>query len=166
MEEELRQELKRLTGERNRVVWEIAKTRDLSGLSAEDKKLAEIMLDHEEFHNQFEIADVLGDHEYDPDKETNPFLHVTMHAIAETQLENRDPIEVYQFYNAMRKKKASHHDAVHLIVVVLAPLIWETLREQRAFDVGEYRSRLKRFKYMKPGKIFDLIEKEESSLED
>ena len=166
MEEELRQELKRLTGKRNRVVWEIAKTRDLSGLSAEDKKLAEIMLDHEEFHNQFEIADVLSDHEYDPDKETNPFLHVTMHAIAETQLENRDPIEVYQFYNAMRKKKASHHDAVHLIGVVLAPLIWKTLREQRAFDLGEYRSQLKKLKYRKPGKIFDLIEKEESSLED
>jgi hypothetical protein len=166
MEEELRQELKRLTGKHNRVVWEIAKTRDLSGLSAEDKKLAEIMLNHEEFHNQFEIADVLSDHEYDPDKETNPFLHVIMHAIAETQLENRDPIEVYQFYNAMRKKKASHHDAVHLIGAVLAPLIWKTLREQRAFDLGEYRSHLKKFKYMKPGKIFDLIEKEESSLED
>jgi len=166
MEEELRQELKRLTGKRNRVVWEIAKTRDLSGLSAEDKKLAEIMLDHEEFHNQFEIADVLSDHEYDPDKETNPFLHVTMHAIAETQLENRDPIEVYQFYNAMRKKKASHHDAVHLIGMVLAPLIWETLHEQRAFDLEEYRSRLKNLKYVKPGKIFDLIEKEEPSSED
>ncbi len=166
MEEDLRQDLKRLTGERNRVVWEIAKTGDLSGLSPEDKKLAEIMLEHEEFHNQFEIADVLSEHEYDPDEETNPFLHVTMHAIAETQLENRDPIEVYQFYNAMRKKKASHHDAVHLIGVVLVPLIWETLREQRAFDLEEYRSRLKNLKYVKPGKIFDLIEKEEPSSED
>jgi hypothetical protein len=166
MEEDLRQELKRLTGERSLVVWEIARTGDLSGLSPEDKKLAEIMLEHEEFHNQFEIADVLSEHEYDPDKEINPFLHVTMHAIAETQLENSDPIEVYQFYNAMRKKKASHHDTVHLIGVVLAPLIWKTLREQRAFDPEEYRSRLKNLKYMKPGKIFDLIEKEESSLED
>jgi len=166
MEEDLRQELNRLTGERNRAVWEIAKTRDLSGLSPEDKKLAEIMLEHEEFHNQFEIADVLSEHEYDPDKETNPFLHVTMHVIAETQLENRDPIEVYQFYNAMRKKKASRHDAVHLIGAVLAPLIWKTLQEQRAFDLEEYRSRLKKLKYMKPEKIFDLLEKEESSLEE
>jgi len=124
------------------------------------------MLEHEEFHNQFEIADVLSEHEYDPDEETNPFLRVTMHAIAETQLENRDPIEVYQFYNAMRKKKASHHDAVHLMGVVLVPLIWETLREQRAFDLEEYRSRLKNFKYVKPEKIFDLIEKEEPSSED
>ena len=46
MEEDIRQELKKLTGERNRVVWEVAKTGDLSGLSPEDKKLAGIMLEH------------------------------------------------------------------------------------------------------------------------
>jgi hypothetical protein len=166
VKEDTRQELKKLTRERTRTVWEIAKMGDLNGLSPEDKKLAEIMLEHEEFHNQFEIADILGEHEYDPDKEINPFFHVTMHAIAETQLENRDPIEVYQFYNAMRKKKASHHDAVHLIGVVLVPLIFTTLREQKAFDLEEYQSRLKKFKYMKPEKIYDLIEKEESSSED
>ena len=166
MEDESRIELRKLTRERAHLLWEIAKTGDLSSLSPEDKKLAEIMREHEEYHNQFEIADVLSEHEYDPDKETNPFLHVTMHVIAETQLENRDPIEVYQFYNAMRKKKASHHDAVHLIGVVLTPLMWKTLQEQRAFDVEEYRSRLKKLKYVKPGKIFDLIDKEESSLED
>jgi hypothetical protein len=166
VKEDIRQELKKLTRERTRTVWEIAKMGDLSGLSPEDKKLAEIMLEHEEFHNQFEIADILGEHEYDPDKEVNPFFHVTMHVIAETQLENRDPIEVYQFYNAMRKKKASHHDAVHLIGVVLVPLIFTTLREQKAFDLEEYQSRLKKFKYMKPEKIYDLIGKEESSPED
>jgi hypothetical protein len=89
-----------------------------------------------------------------------------MHAIAETQLENRDPIEVYQFYNAMRKKKTSRHDAVHLIGLVLAPLLWKTLQEQRPFDLEEYRSLLKKLKYVKPGKIFDLIDKEEYSQED
>jgi len=66
----------------------------------------------------------------------------------------------------MRKKKASHHDAVHLIGLVLIPLLWKTLREQQPFDLEEYRSRLKKLKYVKPGKIFDSFGKEESSLED
>jgi hypothetical protein len=44
--------------------------------------------------------------------------------------------------------------------------LWKTLREQRPFDLEEYRSRLKKLKYVKPGKIFDLINKEEYSLED
>jgi hypothetical protein len=85
MEDETRIELKRLSGEHSHLLWKIAKTGDLSTLSPENKKLAEIMLEHEEYHNQFEIADLLSEHEYDVNNETNPFLHVTMHAIAETQ---------------------------------------------------------------------------------
>jgi hypothetical protein len=166
MEDENRKELKKLSGERSRLIWEIAKTGDLNTLSPEDKKLAEIMLEHEEYHNQFEIADLLSEHEYDVDKEVNPFVHVTMHGIAETQLENKDPIEVYQFYNAMRKKKASHHEAVHLICAVLAPLIFETLKEKKMFDLEEYRSQLKSYKYMKPEKIFSSVEKQEDSSDD
>ncbi|MDO9210302.1 MAG: DUF1841 family protein [Deltaproteobacteria bacterium] len=166
MEDETRIELKKLSGEHSHLLWKIAKTGDLSTLSPENKKLAEIMLEHEEYHNQFEIADLLSEHEYDVDNETNPFLHVTMHAIAETQLENRDPIEVYQFYNAMRKKKASHHEAVHLICVVLAPLIFKTVREKKVFDLEEYRSQLKSYKHMKPEKIFSSLEKQEDSVDD
>ena len=47
--------------------------------------------------------------------DVNPFLHITIHTVIENQLEARDPIEVLQFYNAMRKKKCSHHDTIHLI---------------------------------------------------
>ncbi|NWF56738.1 MAG: DUF1841 family protein [Syntrophaceae bacterium] len=166
MEKDLRQELRRLTAERNRLIWEVAKTGVLGGLSGEDKKLAEIMLEHEEFHNQFEIADILSEHEYDPDNEVNPFLHVTLHVIAETQLENKDPIEVYQFYNAMRKKGSSHHDAVHLIGMVLFPFILKTLQKQKAFDLEGYRSRLKKLKYVKPEKIFASIEEKGFSPEE
>ncbi len=149
MEEEPRLELRKLSREHSHLLWQVAKTGDLSSLSPEDKKLAEIMLEHEEYHNQFEIADLLSEHEYDVNTETNPFLHITLHAIAETQLANKDPIEVYQFYNAMRKKKASRHDALHLICVVLAPFIFKVLQEKKIFDLDGYRSRLKSSKYMK-----------------
>jgi hypothetical protein len=166
MEEESRIELRKLTRERSHFLWKIAKTGDLSTLSPEDKKLAEIMLEHEEYHNQFEIADLLGEHEYDVDTEVNPFLHVTMHGIAENQLANRDPIEVYQFYNAMRKQKASHHDAVHLILAILVPLIYGVLKEKKVFDLEQYRSQLKSYKHMKPEKIFRSLGKEEDIAED
>jgi hypothetical protein len=166
MEDQSRIELKKLTRERSHLLWEVAKTGDLGTLSPEDKKMAEIMLEHEEYHNQFEIADLLSEHEYDVDNEVNPFLHVTLHAVAGRQLEDRDPIEVYQFYNAMRKKKASHHEAVHLLCAVLIPLMFDTLKEKKVFDLAEYRSRLKSYKYMKPEKIFSSLEKEEDITED
>ncbi|MCK4727824.1 MAG: DUF1841 family protein, partial [Desulfobacterales bacterium] len=100
------------------------------------------------------------DHEFDPESETNPFLHVTFHSIVENQLEARDPIEVYQFYNSMRKKKVSRHDTIHLIGAILAPLVVSTLQGRRAFDLEQYKSLLKRAKSKKPEKIMDWLERE------
>ena len=161
MKDPIPKDLKKLTGEHHQAIWESAKKGELHGLSPEDRKTAEIMLAHEEFHNQFEIADLLSEHEYDPEREVNPFLHVTLHVITETQLENRDPIEVFQFYNAMRKKNASHHEAIHLIGIVFTPLMFDTFRAKKPFDLEEYRSRLNKMKALKPEKIFASIAKEE-----
>jgi len=160
MKDPIPKDLKKLSGERHQAIWESAKKGELRVLSPEDRKMAEIMLAHEEFHNQFEIADLLSEHEYDPEREVNPFLHVTLHALTETQLENRDPIEVFQFYNAMRKKNASHHEAMHLIGIVFTPLMFDTIRGKKPFDLEEYRSRLKKMKALKPEKIFASIAEE------
>lgn len=97
----------------------------------EERRLAELMLEHQdEYFNQFEMADVLGDHQFDPESGTDPFLHITFHTIVENQLEAKDPIEVYQFYNSMRKKKVSHHDTIHLIGAILAPSVVTPCREE------------------------------------
>jgi Domain of unknown function (DUF1841) len=104
--------LKSLTRERFHGIWEAAKAGNDAELNDEDQKLARIMLQHqEEFHNQFEFADVMSGHDFDPEHETNPFLHILLHLVVENQLELRDPIEVYQFHNAMRRKKCDHHEA-------------------------------------------------------
>ncbi len=148
MEEERRLEVRKLSREHSHLLWEVAKTGDLSSLSPEDKKWAEIMLEHEEYHNQFEIADLLSEHEYDVNTETNPFLHITLHAIAETQLANKDPIEVYQFYNA----KVYSGDTIQIIIDSLAfpaflfrdpkpsaaPLYSQTQRPQSAVPCGSF----------------------------
>jgi hypothetical protein len=89
-------------------LWEKAKNNDLDGLNDEERRLAETMLLHEDaFFNVFEFADVLHDREFNQDADVNPFLHITIHTVVENQLAAKDPIEVFQFYNAMRKKKCS-----------------------------------------------------------
>ena len=98
--DEVLSELRRFNREYMHMIWEEAKSGELDVLEAEERRIAEVMLEHQdEYFNQFEMADVLADHEYDPESETDPFLHVTFHTIVENQLEARDPIEVYQFYN-------------------------------------------------------------------
>jgi hypothetical protein len=157
-------ELRRLNREHMHMIWEVAKTGDLDVLEAEERQIAEVMLEHQDtYFNQFEIADVLGDHQFDPESETDPFLHVLFHTIVENQLEARDPIEVYQFYNSMRKKKVSRHDTIHLIAAILTPLIVSTL-QGIAFDLEQYKSLLKRAKAKKPEKIMDWLEREPDPL--
>ena len=94
------------------------------------------MLEHQdEYFNQFEMADLTHDHEYDVESDENPFLHITLHAAVERQLEAKDPIEVYQFYNSMRKKKYPRHDTIHLIGAILAPFVFGTLQHKTPADM-------------------------------
>jgi hypothetical protein len=140
-------------------LWEKAKNNDLDGLDDEDRRLAEAMLMHEdEFFNVFEFADVLHDREFDPNTNINPFLHITIHTAVENQLAAKDPIEVFQFYNAMRKKKCSHHDTIHLIAAILVPLMFDTMKNKAPFDNDRYVSMLKKYKSRKPDKIWSLLD--------
>jgi hypothetical protein len=140
-------------------LWEKAKNNDLDGLDDEDRRLAGAMLMHEdEFFNVFEFADVLHDREFDPNTNINPFLHITIHTAVENQLAAKDPIEVFQFYNAMRKKKCSHHDTIHLIAAILVPLMFDTMKNKAPFDNDRYVSMLKKYKSRKPDKIWSLLD--------
>jgi hypothetical protein len=140
-------------------LWEKAKNNDLDGLDDENRRLAEAMLLHEdEFFNVFEFADVLHDREFNPDTDVNPFLHITIHTVVENQLAAKDPIEVFQFYNAMRKKKCSPHDAIHLIGAIFVPLMFDTLKNKTPFDNNRYVSMLKKYKSRKPVKIWALLD--------
>jgi hypothetical protein len=141
--------------------WEKAKAGDIEDLDDEQRRLAKIMLDHEdEFFNEFEFADVTADHEYDPDTESNPFLHISIHSVVENQLESKNPIEAVQFYNAMRQKKCSHHDTLHLMGMILVPFIFNTLENNVPFDLDSYKKLLKKYKNRKPDHITDLLENE------
>lgn len=141
-------------------IWEKAKAGHLEDLSEEESLLARIMLEHEEeFFNDFEFSDVL-DAKYDPEEGVNPFLHICIHSVVENQLSGHDPMEAFQFYNAMRNRKCSHHEAIHLIGAILAPLMFSTLKDALPFDTETYRDLLRKYKTRNPGKIGQLLEKE------
>jgi hypothetical protein len=140
-------------------IWKKAQSGELQGLTEEDQRLGKIMLDHsDEYFNQFEFADTLADHEYDPETEVNPFLHVTLHAIGEKQVQDRDPIEAFQFYNAMLRKKCSRHEAIHLLNIILVKFIFQTLKEKTPFPLDSYCRVLREYKSRRPEKINRLIE--------
>jgi hypothetical protein len=60
----------------------------------------------------------------------------------------------------MRKKKYSHHDAIHLIGQILVYLIYDVMENQRPFDLLTYQKLLKKYKTRNPAKFTNLLEKE------
>jgi len=140
-------------------IWKKAQSGDLQGLTEEEQRLGKIMLDHsDEYFNQFEFADALADHEYHPETEVNPYLHVVLHAVAEKQVEDREPVEAFQFYNAMLRNKCSRHEAIHLLNIILVKFVFRTLKERTPFPLDSYRKILKEYKSRKPEKINRLLE--------
>jgi hypothetical protein len=142
-------------------IWEKAKAGEVGVLTSEEQRIARVMMEHqEEFFNDFELADRTPDRIYDPETEANPFLHITIHTIVETQIAEKTPPEAFQFLNAMVKKKCPRHEAVHLIGAILAPLMFHCLVTEEPFEDQTYRDLLKKYKTQKPEKIWDLLEKE------
>jgi hypothetical protein len=141
-------------------IWKVLQAGGLESLPRDKQKLGKIMLEHEQYHNQFEIADLLHDHQYDINSEVNPFLHITLHEIAENQLESKEPIEVFQFYNAMKKHHISRHDIIHLIVMIFSPMLFQVLKNKVPFDNERYRYLLRRCKDKKPNAIESFLDRE------
>jgi len=146
--------------ERLHDIWEIAKTGDLESLSGEEKRFAEVMIQHkDQYSTHFENADQIYDREYDPKSEENPFLHIMLHSVVERQLESKEPIEALQFYNSMTKKKVSRHDTIHLIGLILTPLMLNSMQKNLPFDKDKYVAALKKYKGKKPERIYEALEK-------
>jgi hypothetical protein len=159
MDEELRKLMRHESRKKMHELWLRAKAGDYEGLDDEQKRIARIMMEHEdEFHNELEFADLTYDHEYDPKTESNPFMHITIHSVIEAQLEQKQPIEAFQFYNTLRKKKYSRHDTIHFIGQILTCLMFDMMTYQRSFDKELYRKLLKKYKVRNPEKLMDLLE--------
>ena len=161
MDEEIRKLLKDVSRTQMSAIWEKAKDRNFKGLDDEAQRIAKIMVEHEdELYRQFEHADLIFDPEVNPDAEYDPFLHISIHSIIEAQLEHNDPLEIVEFFNAMRQKKYSRHDAIHLAGQILTCLIFEMSEHQKPFDLETYRKLLGKYKSRNPEKLMDLLENE------
>ncbi len=145
-------------------IWRRAQDGQLDGLAEEERRLAEVMLAHsDEYFNQFEFADVLTDHKFNPEGEVNPFMHVALHALLEKQLKDHEPVEALQFYNAMLRNRCKAHEAIHLLMAILLKFLFPILTKRGRFDLDGYRKLLKIYKTRKPDKIAAFLESEPDS---
>lgn len=112
-------------------------------LKGEARLIGKIMLEHKEYHNTWEFADILEEVEYDPNTEVNPFMHITVHTIIENQLARDEPKGIRKIFKEMMTQEKDRHQVIHRIGAALTEEMWEMMKERRPFDETNYFKSLK-----------------------
>lgn len=123
-------------------IWSRAKLGE--PLEGEEEVVAELMQLHTDFHDTWDNADKLLEHEYDPDKDVNPFLHIAIDTIIVNQITQNDPPEVNRAYDRLCKRGTSRLDAIHMIDSVFTEELWPVLKYNRPFNNESYIKKVKK----------------------
>ncbi|MDA8126037.1 MAG: DUF1841 family protein [Deltaproteobacteria bacterium] len=147
-------------------IWMLAKEGQLNGLTAKERELAEILLDHQEYGSHFENTDILDGREYEAGATFNPFLHISTHRMVEDQLAAEAPIETVLFCESLEDRGLSRHDAIHFVIMILLHVLYGSAASGRSFDAGRYRRLLEECRGVEPERIEGIIEQDLSEYPD
>jgi hypothetical protein len=100
--------------------------------------LAEQMIEHEEYHQLWDNIEQVGEYCFDPQREENPFLHVSVHVGVEQQIRSGEPACVAEAVERLVERGGNPHEARHAIARVLVEHIARILREKQPFDKQKY----------------------------
>jgi peptidoglycan/xylan/chitin deacetylase (PgdA/CDA1 family) len=144
MKEDITRQLMILTRKHLHLIWEASK-QGIPLKDEESQRLAEVLQQHQQYHNAWEFGDQIEDAEYVVD-EVNPFLHATFHCVIENQLATGDPPEARLALERLTQKKLSRHEAIHRIAQIFVEEVFPMLKENRPFDRERYAQKLKKLR--------------------
>jgi hypothetical protein len=125
----------------NRELWSTiwAARHNKEGLdSNEERIIAQEMEAHTEYEWFWNHIEELGDYQFDPESEVNPFLHVSFHVTLERQLQANDPPCVRTTLDRLLARGDDPHESKHAIMNVFVQQLWKVLSEHTKFDVKRY----------------------------
>lgn len=125
-------------------VWRAA--REGKTLSEEDQRLAQILLDHPEYRNFWEFADVMGEEDITDENGVNPFMHAGLHEIVENQLADGNPPAAREAMARLLRKGLPRHEVAHRIANLVTREIYRILKLERPFNEAWYVKALRRLK--------------------
>jgi hypothetical protein len=144
-------------------VWNTIKEGHSVELNQEEEKLYHILLEHQEYNEHFENEDLLDGSEYQSGEGINPFLHVSLHQMAEDQLASEIPIEAALLCESIEKMGHSRHMAIHVIIMILIHMIFDAFKNNKPFDNERYQRLLVKCRKVKPSEMQNVVEREFSS---
>lgn len=139
-------------------LWNRVKAEGWAELPEKERKLAEIILYHQEYADHFENTEILDGREYAAGETFNPFFHISVHQMVEDQLSSHSPAETVLFCEAMEKKGLSRHEAIHCIMMILIHVIYASASTGKPFDSARYRRLLNDCRAVDPDEVDGVIE--------
>jgi len=112
-------------------------------LSPEEELLAEQLQAHPEFSYVWENDEML-EHAFDPEREENPFLHISLHVMLERQINMAEPPCVRQAVERLEARGEDPHEVRHAILRVFVEELWTLLARKERFDVERYHDRIEK----------------------
>ena len=113
-------------------------------LNAMEVRISRVIQMHPEYHHFFNDMEDFLDRDFQVDDGMNPYLHLSLHLAIEEQLATKQPIEAAQIMEReVVERKHERHDAIHIILEVLAETVYESQREGREIDPLAYAHKLK-----------------------
>ncbi len=107
--------------------------------------IADLVLEHPEYHRILEGPQEQLDRDYLPEQgETNPFLHLAMHLGLREQVATDRPPGIRALHGRLAGRLGDVHEAEHRMLECLAGSLWEAQRNGQAPDEAAYLECLKR----------------------
>jgi hypothetical protein len=114
---------------------------EVDRLSPEQARMVGILEDHPEYRRFWEDPELAVDTAGEGG--VNPFLHVQIHAMVESQLANNHPREVRHALERLVAAEVSRHEAIHQIGEALVREMGPAATGGEAFDIERYSLRLR-----------------------
>lgn len=144
-------------------IWMMLREGNLVGLDQTEQKLARIIMAHQEYQEHFEDEGILDGREYASAEGFNPFLHISLHQMVEDQLDSETPIEAILLCESLEMAGYSRHEAVHTIIMVLMPMIFDAYKSGKPFNAERYKKLLAKCRKVPPPEMQGVVERELTS---
>jgi len=108
-------------------------------LNALEVRIARVIAIHPEYHSMFDDMESFLDRDFAVDDGMNPYLHLSLHLALEEQVAIHQPPEVSACLEfLMQRKGMDRHDALHVLLDVLAETVYFAQRKGEEPDVSSY----------------------------
>jgi hypothetical protein len=108
-----------------------------------EQQIAQIILDHPEYHKIIENINKFQEHTYYPEfGETNPFLHMGLHLAVREQITTDRPVGIKTIYKNLIDKYKDPLVVEHVIMDQLAECLWLSQKNNLPPDENHYLNTL------------------------